>query len=519
MSITDFDYLKVTTMTVIVELEGTVFIENAFPLLEITRLELPKRLRQTKKFKIPYCGIPGAILAVTFENTTRGIVKNKSGKFFRNSITIDICTSKKNISAKLSRGKIHLCGPNSEALSRETAEHIIDHLIKIQSDLDYMKDKPEEKENSIKWLKEASKGDHYIIDADTHEIIELKDREEIQTMYNGILSTGDSVDSANESDSSLSSSVPDTREGLPVRAGVGVGGEEETCLKVEEGQEEIVERVIVTDGTVKTKRIEFILSKWNEGDNIGNDGTVMNKEGVPYKMLLDNDKVVTCILERNFFIKPDKCDDRGNIISHSFTNMYGEPVRIVQDIPLKVLEVDSLVIPTGYPNNYPVDVDQRIANFYIKHAPDHVYHHVFCQFVDFVSGIEEVITPGLRLKNINMAMINYSYSLGMCINRWNLANRINGNSGFLARYNNTTDHCVTISLPYEVPEHMREVRRKNKPPCHTFMVYKSGIVTQSGPNIDMMRDAYNKFMGTITEIRSDIIQKDKSFSLKYVPSY
>ena len=123
----------------------------------------------------------------------------------------------------------------------------------------------------------------------------------------------------------------------------------------------------------------------------------------------------------------------------------------------------------------------------------------------------------LSVDVVDMAMINYSYSLGMSINRWSLVNAINGRNGFTARYCNSTDHSVTISLPYEVAAN--STRRKNKPPRHTFMVHKSGIVTQSGPNIDLMRGAYYRFMATIMQIRHMIIQKDQPFNLKYVPIY
>ena len=118
-----------------------------------------------------------------------------------------------------------------------------------------------------------------------------------------------------------------------------------------------------------------------------------------------------------------------------------------------------------------------------------------------------------------MAMINYSYSIGGAIDRWELANRIKDRNGFISKYDNSVDHSVTISLPYEIPEHRRGKKRKKKPPCHTFMVYRSGIVTQSGPDTDMMRDAYYLFRDTINDIKDEIIQKNVPFSLKYIPKY
>lgn len=466
MSVLDFDSLKVTTMTVIVKLTGTAHIEYIFPLLDFTRIQLPDNIKQTKKFKIPFCGIPGAILSAKFKDTTRGIVKSKSGKFFRNSITIDLCTSKKNIVAKLSRHKIHMTGADSEELAIEAANHILDHIKTIQADLDYMAAHPESQETTIAWIKDNSKGEYFIIDAENHEILTL--------------------------------------------------GPEEKLVQSETAG---IYHIITAEGKVKTKNIEHLFDAWHADDYVDDDKVIRNVDNKPYYMYNgnDTDHLVSCILEQNFFIKPETYDEDGNITGYIFRNIYDKPVKIITQQILEVAEVHSLLIPSGYPNTYPEDIDKRIANFYIRQAPDYAYHHVFCQYIDCVKAIKEVMTSDLNVERLNMAMINYSYSLGMSIDRWQLANWINGRNGFSVRYNNTTDHCVTISLPYEIPDDMKLVRRKNKTPRHTFMVYKSGIVTQSGPNIQMMKEAYRIFIQTIMDIKDVICVEGKSFNLKYIP--
>ena len=82
-------------------------------------------------------------------------------RFGIHSITIDLCTSKKNINAKLSGGKIHMCGPDSEKLAIETAEHIVKHLLDLQTKLDYNHSQGNISEESIQWLKDNVKGDEY----------------------------------------------------------------------------------------------------------------------------------------------------------------------------------------------------------------------------------------------------------------------------------------------------------------------------------------------------------------------
>lgn len=452
MSIADFERLKVTTMTVIVKLKGNVIIENIFPLLNITRLNLPPHLRATKKYKIPYCGIPGALLSAKFQNVTRGIVKSKVKKSFLNSITIDLCTSVKNINAKLSGGKIHMCGPNSEKLAIETANHIIDHVLEIQNDLDYINDNLQERDIAIQWLKDNTLGEEYIIDADTQEILTLN--------------------------------VDDT----------------------------IVNDKIINNGKIRTKEVEIKFEKWFPGDDIASNNVIVNSDKVPYVLINNKGQKEIAVLNKNFFVK---ADHKVGSLTYNFTDITGNPINIIKNIEINIMKVNSIIIPNNYPI-FPSEIDERIANFYLRYICDFAYHHVYSQFLDGVKNITEVTTDDLAIEAVDMAMINYSYSLGMSIDRWALLNSINGKNGFTARYCNSTDHSVTISLPYEVTENSG-VRRRNKPPRHTFMVHKSGIVTQSGPNIDLMRGAYYKFMATIMQIRSAIIQKDQPINLKYIP--
>ena len=81
------------------------------------------------------------------------------------------------------------------------------------------------------------------------------------------------------------------------------------------------------------------------------------------------------------------------------------------------------------------------------------------------------------------AMVNYNYSLGFEVDRTRLNQFIDGQNGFISRYNNALANSVTIELPYDPPKGTAIKRRKNKVPHHTFLVYKSGSVTQSGPGV------------------------------------
>lgn len=346
MSVVDFDEHKVTTMTIIMPLLGEIDLAKVFPLLEITRIELKQNRRRTKKYKIPFCGIPGAILSARFEGFVRGIIKSTSTNSFLNAITIDISTEEKNVNIKLSKSKIQMCGATSIELARMAAKYILEHLYAIQEKLEYMASNIEHRNECIEWLKSVSKGQEMLDEEGTpcHELITIKKIEEI----------------------------PDV-------------------------------------------------------------------------------------------------------------------------------------------------IDKEIALFLIKMSADFIKYEDYCCKLDWICGIKSIIQKPLEVIDAVKVMVNFNYDLGFNVSRLALIHKINGLNGFTARFRNTADHNVTIELPYEIPKDMKIIRRKDRVPCHTFLVYRSGLVTQSGPNEELMKPAYKLFNATMNSIRSEISRPGLR-KIKYKPS-
>jgi hypothetical protein len=489
MSIVKFENVKITTMTVVVNLQGNVVMEAAFSLLPITKLNLPKNAITTKKFKIPWPGPQhaGKIFSSKFGGMTRGLIKTNKPKSFRNSVGLDICTSVKNISAKLSKNKVHMCGPNSEALAIETVSHIINHLKRIQEELDFANAHIEERDEVISWLLKETKGDHFIINEDTQEIIIL-----------------------------------------------------------EEG--EIIRNNVIYDkaGNVKYNYRE-IPFKWEEGDIINAENIIVNKYGQPYYRSLTKKEI-----REGVVVYPIMQMDDAMRIQHNTDRIpvdeKGAKFHKVMRVPLRVLDVTSVKLPscvtksTG--NFFPKGINPRIANFLLSYIQDYAYHHVFSDFLEVFKTIQhvytemeepiekeggnkgEVIVVGMEKKEVatrklplivgklNIAMINYSFSLGMNIDKWQLCQLIDGYKDFKATYNNTTDHHVTVTVPYTADED--EIIKRKDSRAVSFMCYQSGIVTQSGPSPKIMEPIYYEFMKFIRENHDKIVLRDgKSFTLKF----
>lgn len=113
---------------------------------------------------------------------------------------------------------------------------------------------------------------------------------------------------------------------------------------------------------------------------------------------------------------------------------------------------------------------------------------------DFKMNILE--TDEITVSNKIKAMVNYNYDLGFIVDRYKLNQFINGRNGFYAHFDNSTEHFVTIELPYESTA---KKKNKNKRSCHKFLIYKSGLVTQTGPNEESMKPVYESFISLIQE--------------------
>jgi len=195
-------------------------------------------------------------------------------------------------------------------------------------------------------------------------------------------------------------------------------------------------------------------------------------------------------------------------------NSRGEPIqKIDPDDPSKKSTVDYKIKELPSP---PPEIDAKMAQFLSRQMPDFLYHSDFIAELDWILTLQQITTRPLGIEQVCKAMVNYNYDLGFHIDRYELVRQIDGLNGFYARYHNSVEHNVTIELPYEVPDHHKSMRRKNKNPCHTFLVYASGLVTQSGPGEELMRDAYYLFNETIMSIRDKIMIPNIPRPLKYV---
>jgi len=182
------------------------------------------------------------------------------------------------------------------------------------------------------------------------------------------------------------------------------------------------------------------------------------------------------------------------------------------------LHEERLITRIVRPPPHPEDFHPDLVDFFYTQADNFISHDDYQLQLNWILTLEDAITAPLEIVNINKVMVNYNFHIGFNVNRKNLAEYINGMYGFHASFDNSINHSVTIELPYEPSEEQSMIRKKKKVFRHTFLVYKSGLVTQSGPNEDLMEDAYNLFIQAIHEIRSHV-ERPGIITIRYRPNF
>lgn len=151
-----FDDLKITTMTLVVFFKGSIDLYAAF-LLTMRENYLCNKTKKSD-IELPHL-YPGAILS----NRYFGAYDGPKTSCFKNSIIMDISLKEKNVNLKLSKSKIQICGATSAKEGEEVAQYLFEKLEIMEREVKYMNEHKEEKQKTIDWLIENTKGSPYIL--------------------------------------------------------------------------------------------------------------------------------------------------------------------------------------------------------------------------------------------------------------------------------------------------------------------------------------------------------------------
>lgn len=111
---------------------------------------------------------------------------------------------------------------------------------------------------------------------------------------------------------------------------------------------------------------------------------------------------------------------------------------------------------------------------------------------------------------LQLGMTNYNYNIGFDVDRLALADYMEAN-GFVIGHHNATDVGVKFLLPFETTDTV--IAHRKKKTKHTFILYRSGQITQSSPNPELAQLAYQKFMSIVASVYPLVQMSTASSSL------
>jgi hypothetical protein len=391
--------LKVTTMTLIFQLDCKIDLNKIFFLIPITKIPYELVSKARIRYKIPHYEKPGSILSMRYRGMTRGILRSTSGKHFKNSITLDLSLKEKNVNIKLCNSKtrqmgskMQMCGAKSLDQGMEGAKDILNKISQIQKILNRVEENPELKKRCI------------------------------QHLHDSIVETSEP----------LWKYTPSTDTFIPPNV-------------LEVVQDELQWKLSSIPAT---------------------------KQGY--------DSLVKEYIERFSEVK-------------NLTNWLRESLTILRNLKYND--------PTPEQAS---ELDMEYIQLFLQEYEEIHSLDKFKEKISFIENIGNLYEGNLTISEVSKAMVNFNYSLGGPIDRFALMKHFNGKGNFYSHFDNSTEHYVTIELPYIVKDPTK--KKKSKKPCHTFLIYQSGLVTQSGPDEDMMKQAYLEFMCVYEEIR-DLVAK------------
>lgn len=386
--------LKVTTMTLIFQLDCKIDLNKIFFLLPITKIPYELASKARIRYKIPHYDKPGSILSMRYRGMTRGILRSTSNKHFKNSITLDLSLKEKNVNIKLCNSKtrqqgskMQMCGAKSLEQGMEGAREILKKIEYLQQVLNRIESNPDLKKRCI---------DH---------------------IMNSVIETNEP----------LWKYTPSTNIFIPPNV-------------LEIVQDELQWKLCTINATKSDmdNLIKVYVERFPEAKHLGN-------------WLRDS----LCILRNLKYIEPSVEEK--------------------------------------------AELDMEYIQYFLQEYEEIHSLDKFHEKVEFIKTIGSLYEGNFVISEVSKAMVNFNYSLGGPIDRFKLMKHFNGKGSFYAHFDNSTEHYVTIELPYVVRDPTR--KKKSKKPCHTFLIYQSGLVTQSGPDEELMKEAYLEFICVYEEIR------------------
>lgn len=171
-----------------------------------------------------------------------------------------------------------------------------------------------------------------------------------------------------------------------------------------------------------------------------------------------------------------------------------------------------------YDYKFPEGVHEDLARWLIPYITDYVYHDDYIKFIQYIKTIKNVIvTDEVILKPVEIKMKNHNYLIPFVINRGKLFKLFKTLKDWIVIHDATWDKSVKLlRLSDEKKSKMKCEEEELLDKYHTFIIFSTGSVTQSGPNSEEIERFYNEFNRIIRENRDTIELKTNHFTMRKI---
>jgi len=190
--------------------------------------------------------------------------------------------------------------------------------------------------------------------------------------------------------------------------------------------------------------------------------------------------------------------------------------------------IRTIIIPGGnrlsisHPDNFKTEstlsLDAiRIVNFFTRNIWEHSNSSFFIEELEWLINQGCCFLGNICPMRFGYIMVNKNYNLGFLIDRHALAKYLFNYKNFVTYYDPAANIYVKVNIPFYITEGSNIHRKTKKKPkkdengniipeehYHRFMVYKTGSVTQTGPNLELTEIAYKEFRDAIELFRDKI---------------
>ena len=463
-----FDDLSVSNMVVNVPLNTKIDLMSIISLIPL--FYPPNRMTHKKKIELPeiasreliqfskdrktdfgYC-FPGDIIYAGYRSgdivIKRGMIRSKK-KPFKNAIELDIGSEQKFINCRLSLNSIHVCGAKSDEMIIFAVNHLLDKIKYIQSLIDRMKDNVEMTYATMNWISEKTKGEEKCFIKNTSIIV---DRSKIN---NGRVINHQFDLKLNE---------------LHLLLGY-------ILSKLDSSHTEVHQLLSYIYNLFETSK----------------DASLIYQLTVIYESLaaftFDQTTIPLRLMNQiQIFFQNVK-----DLVDYSRISPWYEEVET---------HICSICPNEYHTQNYPEGIDRELANYLISLMPDYIFHETYVKQLSWILTINRLYESELAINLLEYISINYNYNLGAELRLYRLIDEFR-KLGIHAEQDNTSQHWLTVHIPYEIPEELKAfILKKQDKYVHTFIIYKGGSVTQSGPHPILNRVAFQTFITAFEQVKS-----------------